>query len=75
MATAAKGTSKAASEAQTAFQAGELHPGDLKPAVRDAVDEILGRVRAKVSGDAELAKAEKELQKVAKRQGAAKGKK
>jgi len=56
-----------AEQMAAAFASGELHPGDLKPAVRDAIDEILQRVRAKVAGDAELVKADKEVQKAAKR--------
>jgi len=53
------------------FAAGALHPGDLKPSVRDAAMAVLQRVRAAVSADAQLAKAEKEVVKVQKR--AAKG--
>ena len=52
---------------QAAFAAGTLHPGDLKPAVRDAVEAVLQRVRAHVLADKELAAAEKEMQKVHKR--------
>jgi len=49
------------------YASGELHPGDLKPAVRDAVDAVLQRVRSCVQADSELSKAEKEVQKVVKR--------
>ena len=52
---------------QAAFAAGTLHPGGLKPAVRDAVEAVLQRVRAHVQADKELAAAEKEMQKVHKR--------
>ena len=52
---------------QAAFAAGTLHPGDLKPAARDAVNELLQRVRAAITADAELKKAEKEVEKVVKR--------
>ena len=52
---------------RASFGAGELHPGDLKPAARDAVNEVLQRVRAAIAADAELKKAEKEVDKVAKR--------
>jgi len=60
-----------AAELQADFAAGALHPGDLKPSVRDAAMAVLQRVRAAVSSDAQLAKAEKEVVKVQKR--AAKG--
>ena len=56
-----------------AYASGALHPGDLKPAVRDAVDEVLQRVRAAIASDPELQKADKEVTKVLKRN--AKGKK
>ena len=56
-----------AAQLQAAFAAGTLHPGDLKPAVRDAVEAVLQRVRAHVQADKELAAAEKEMQKVHKR--------
>ena len=56
-------------ELEAAFAAGDLHPGDLKPATRDAVDALLQRVRARVQEDAELGKADKEVQKVIKRLG------
>jgi hypothetical protein len=49
------------------FCSGGLHPGDFKPAVRDALDELLKRVREAISADKALGAAEKELQKVAKR--------
>ena len=49
------------------FAAGGLHPGDLKPAARDAVNEVLQVVRAAISADPELKKAEKEVDKAAKR--------
>ena len=52
---------------QAAFAAGTLHPGDLKPAVRDAVEAVLQRVRAHVLADKELTAAEKEMAKVHKR--------
>ena len=50
-----------------AYGSGALHPGDLKPAARDAVDGVLQRVRDALKADAELGKAAKELEKVAKR--------
>lgn len=56
-----------ATELSAAFAAGSVHPGDLKPAVRDAVEEVMSRVRAAIKADKELADAEKELQKVIKR--------
>ena len=49
------------------YASGGLHPGDFKPALRDAVDEVLKRVRAAINADKQLGAAEKELQKVAKR--------
>ena len=49
------------------FGSGALHPGDLKPAARDAVNALLERVRTAVAASAELKKAEKEVEKVAKR--------
>ena len=49
------------------FASGELHPGDLKPAARDALVEILTRVRDAIGKDEALKKAEKEVEKVAKR--------
>ena len=52
---------------RTSFASGALHPGDLKPAARDAVNEVLQRVRDAVAADAELKKAEKEVDKVVKR--------
>jgi tyrosyl-tRNA synthetase len=52
---------------RSAFVSGELHPGDLKPAARDAVNEVLQRVRAAISADDALKKAEKEVEKAAKR--------
>ena len=52
---------------RTSFSSGELHPGDLKPAARDAVNEVLQRVREAIAADAELKKAEKEVDKVLKR--------
>lgn len=60
------------------YRSGGLHPGDFKPAVRDAVDEVLKKVRAAITADKKLVDAEKELVKVAKRSakgGGAKGKK
>eukprot|EP00965_Chrysotila_dentata_P026484 877049-Pleurochrysis_carterae.AAC.2 len=54
------------SELAEEFAAGKVHPGDLKPAVRDAVIPILQRAQQKLKEPA-LAKAEKELVKVAKR--------
>ena len=56
-----------AEQLQKAFGSGELHPGDLKPAARDAVNEVLQRVRDAIAADAELKKAEKEVDKVLKR--------
>ena len=64
-----------ASTLATAFSAGDLHPGDLKPAARDAVDSLLQRVRSSVQGDPELSKADKEVQKVIKRMTSKGGKK
>ena len=52
---------------QAAFAAGTLHPGDLKPAVRDAAWGTLSRVRAAVAADNALAAAEKEVAKAAKK--------
>ncbi|EOD06982.1 hypothetical protein EMIHUDRAFT_68570 [Emiliania huxleyi CCMP1516] len=49
------------------FAAGALHPGDLKPAVRDAAWGTLSRVRAAVAADKALAAAEKEVAKAAKK--------
>ena len=49
------------------FGAGELHPGDLKPAARDAVNAVLERVRTAIAADAKLKDAAKEVDKVAKR--------
>lgn len=46
---------------------GALHPGDLKPSVRDAVDAMLDKVRQAIKMDPEAAKAEKKLVKVQKR--------
>jgi tyrosyl-tRNA synthetase len=57
------------------YASGALHPGDLKPAARDAIDAVLQRVRDAVKADGELGKAEKEMQKVLKRSSTAKGKK
>ena len=57
---------------RAAFASGELHPGDLKPAVRDAVDKVLQRVRDAVKASAELAKALKEVEKAAKKKAAKK---
>merc|ERR1711972_1022439 len=39
---------------RAAFTAGELHPGDLKPSVRDGVDAVLERVRKAVAGEKKL---------------------
>lgn len=67
-----------AEELKELYRSGGLHPGDFKPAVRDAVDEVLKKVRAAITADKTLANAEKELQKVSKRSakgGGAKGKK
>jgi tyrosyl-tRNA synthetase len=50
-----------------AFKSGELHPGDLKPSVRDGANAVLERVRAAVAADKSLKEAEKELAKVLKR--------
>lgn len=50
-----------------AFATGELHPGDLKPSVRDGVDAIIDRVRKALADDKSLKEAEKELAKVLKR--------
>ncbi len=49
------------------YASGALHPGDLKPAVRDAVDRVLQRFRDAVKAKKELAAAQKEVDKVAKR--------
>mmetsp|Transcript_38174 Transcript_38174/g.87333 ORF Transcript_38174/g.87333 Transcript_38174/m.87333 type:complete len:757 (-) Transcript_38174:206-2476(-) len=54
-------------EIRNSFVKGDLHPGDLKPSVRDGVDAILDRVRKVVSSDKTLKDAEKELTKVLKR--------
>ena len=58
-------TDAAALEAR--YAAGGVHPGDLKPSVRDGVEALLARVRASVAADAALAAALKEVDKVAKR--------
>jgi len=50
-----------------AFSSGDLHPGDLKPAARDAIDAVLQRVRDAVKANPDLGKAQKEVEKVAKR--------
>jgi len=50
-----------------AFASGELHPGDLKPSVRDGADAILERVRKAIGDEKALKEAEKELAKVLKR--------
>ena len=61
---------------EAAYASGDLHPGDFKPAVRDAIDAILKRARTALAKDKRLAEAEKELAKAAKRVAAkAKGKK
>ena len=54
------------------FAEGNLHPGDLKPAVRDAADSVLKRVRDAVQSDCDLSKALKEMEKVTKRMNAKK---
>ena len=52
---------------EEAFGSGALHPADLKPAVNKAVEAVLDKVRKGVAADAELAKAQKEMEKVHKR--------
>mmetsp|Transcript_18149 Transcript_18149/g.30326 ORF Transcript_18149/g.30326 Transcript_18149/m.30326 type:complete len:888 (-) Transcript_18149:351-3014(-) len=67
-----------ADEMDKAFKEGALHPGDLKPAVRDAIDAILQGVRQAVQKDSALGQAQKDLEKVIKRSakgGGGKGKK
>jgi len=54
-------------ELRSAYAGGELHPGDLKPAVRDAIDGVLERVRQCIAADKTLKECEKELGKVLKR--------
>ena len=44
-----------------------VHPGDLKPVVRDGTDALLQKVRKAIKADAKLGAAEKEVLKVAKR--------
>ncbi len=56
-----------AAELRAAYASSALHPGDLKPAARDALDAVLQRVRSRVQGEPELGKAAKEVEKVAKR--------
>ena len=56
-----------AAQIEEAFASGALHPADLKPAVRDAVEAVVARVRKAVQEDKELAAAEKEMAKVLKR--------
>jgi tyrosyl-tRNA synthetase len=60
-------TFEGSAQLRAAFASGDLHPGDFKPSVRDAVDAVLERVRAAVKADPELGKAQKEVEKVAKR--------
>ena len=60
-------TFTASAELKAAYASQALHPGDLKPAARDAVDAVLERVRAAMKADPELGKAAKEVEKVAKR--------
>ena len=52
---------------EEAFGSGALHPADLKPAVNKALEAVLDKVRKGVAADAELAKAQKEMEKVHKR--------
>uniref|UniRef100_A0A7S0P4F4 tyrosine--tRNA ligase n=1 Tax=Calcidiscus leptoporus TaxID=127549 RepID=A0A7S0P4F4_9EUKA len=54
-------------ELRGAYSRGEVHPGDLKPAVRDGANDILERVRVAVGADKGLKESEKELAKVLKR--------
>lgn len=56
-----------AAELRSVFASGALHPGDLKPSVRDAIDAILERMRKLVAEEKELKEAEKELAKALKR--------
>ena len=64
-----------AASMRSSFASGELHPGDLKPAAKDAVEKVLQGVRDAIKGDAELVKAQKEVEKAAKKAATSKGKK
>ena len=52
---------------EQAYASGGVHPGDLKPVVRDGTDALLQKVRKAIKADAKLGAAEKEVLKVAKR--------
>lgn len=48
------------------YALGDLHPSDLKPSARDAVNAVLERVRAAVAADADLKKAQQIVASAAK---------
>jgi len=57
-----------AAEIQKVYAAGELHPGDLKPAVKKALVEVMSRFQAAVKKDGTVKKAEGAFKQFVKKQ-------